>query len=400
MTVTNCQLCDSDKLDLVIDLGLHPLADTFWKAEDLSREEKRYLLQVLLCAGCGYAGLSEIVPAEERYTATDYSYTSSNSPVAVQHFAELASAVAARRKLAPKDLVVDIGSNDGTLLLAFQKEAGCRILGVDPSPNIARLAQERGAPTLAKFFDAAAVDEILENYGQPALICGTNVLNHASDLSDFMANIAKLVGEQGLAVFEVPYLPTLVATRAFDTIYLEHVSYFALRPLRAFFKKFGLVITHAEKIDYMGGSIRLFVGRGAESPAAAKLAGAEESAGIFRPETYKEFMKDIEGMKSRVLKEIEAVRARGEKIVGIGAATKGNTFLNYCGIDSGMLEFITDESPLKIGKYTPGSRIFIKGNDDIITPEIHYALILPWNIAGFLTEKLKDKNLQFITPGI
>ena len=158
MTLTKCQLCDSDKLDLVIDLGSHPLADTFWKAEDMPRQEKRYPLRVLLCRECGYAGLSEIVPAAERYTAQEYSYTSSNSPVAVRHFEELAEAVVTRRKIAKSDLVVDIGSNDGTLLLAFQKEAGCRILGVDPSPNIARIANKRGVPALAGVFYAAALN--------------------------------------------------------------------------------------------------------------------------------------------------------------------------------------------------------------------------------------------------
>ncbi|MDP3740714.1 MAG: class I SAM-dependent methyltransferase [bacterium] len=399
MSAIVCQLCGSKELTGIIDLGLHPLADTFWKAEDIPKTEKRYPLRVLLCQRCGYAGLETIVPAEERYTATDYSYTSSNSRVAVTHFQELASEVVRNRGIKENDLVVDIGSNDGTLLMAFRDQTGCQVLGVDPSPNIAKLANASGVPTLPNFFDEAAVDNILEQYGKPRLITGTNVLNHSSNIADFMGNIVKFLAPGGVFVFEVPYLLTLVESRAFDTIYLEHISYLAIKPLQKFFQRFGLAIEHLDKIDYMGGSIRVYVSRNKESREVANFVAAEEQAGIFQTGTYEKFMDDVKGLKAGVLREITELKARGEKIVGIGAATKGNTFLNYCGIDNTMLEFITEASPLKIGKFTPGSRIPIKSDADI-TPDFHYALILPWNIADFLKNKLADRNLKFITPKI
>lgn len=399
MTATHCQMCGSRDLNLIIDLGFHPLADTFWKPENLPKTEKRYPLRVLLCQDCGYAGLEAIVPAGERYTSTDYSYTSSNSPVAVKHFAELATDVASRRKFAKTDLVVDIGSNDGTLLRAFASQTGCQVLGVDPSPNIAALANASGIPTIASFFDGGAVSKILSEHKRVKIITGTNVLNHTSNIPDFMENVATLLAPDGVFVFEVPYLLTLVEKRAFDTIYLEHVSYLAVKPLREFFKRFGLVIERLTKNDYMGGSIRVYAGRGTESGEVVNYISAEEKAGIFQVATYEKFMKDIRDLKADVLKGIREIKAGGERIIGIGAATKGNTFLNYCGIDGKMLEFVTDSSPLKIGKLTPGNHIPVK-NDDDITPDIRYALILPWNIADFLKDKLRDRNLKFITPKI
>lgn len=399
MTATHCQLCESRDLSLIIDLGFHPLADTFWKPENLPKKEKHCPLRVLLCQDCGYAGLETIVPAGERYTCTDYSYTSSNSPVAVKHFVEMAADITSRRNITKADLVVDIGSNDGTLLQAFTNQTGCQIVGVDPSPNIAALANASGIPTIASFFDEGTVNNILSEHGRIGIITGTNVLNHTSNIPDFINNVTKLLTSDGIFVFEVPYLLTLVEKRAFDTIYLEHVSYLAVKPLQKFFKRFNLVIEHLTKNDYMGGSIRVYAGRGTESREVANYINAEEKAGIFQATAYEKFMKDIQGLKADVLREIREIKARGKQIVGIGAATKGNTFLNYCGIDSKILEFITDSSQLKIGKLTPGSHIPIK-NDEDITSDIRYALILPWNIADFLKDRLKGKNLEFITPKI
>lgn len=399
MQTTKCQLCGATELNVVIDLGMHPLADTFLRVEDLMKPEPTYPLRVLLCQNCGYVTLETIVPAEKRYTEMMYSYTSSNSPISVKHFLDTAQKITNRVKVTRKNLVVDIGSNVGTLLEAFRKQTGCRVLGVEPAQNIAELANQKGIQTMNGFFDDRVVNEIVRTHGQATIITATNVYNHITDLNRFMINISKLLAPNGVFVFEVPYLHTLVKTRAFDTIYLEHVSYFSVRPLRVFYKKFGLNIQHIKTTEYMGGSILVYVDRNQENAEVAKYARVEEQSGIYKVETYKKFMEDVAGLKEGVLKKIGGIRTRGQKIVGIGAATKGNTFLNYCGIDGSMFAFITDSSPLKIGKYTPGSRILIKSDSDI-TPDIHYALILPWNIAGFLMERLKNKNLEFIIPKI
>lgn len=399
MPTNRCQLCESYDLRPIIDLGKHPLADTFLKPEQLLDAERFYTLKVLLCKNCGYATLEHIVPAEERYVENDYSYTSSNSPVATSHFEEIANEAADLAKISADDLAVDIGSNDGTLLEMVRRKTGCRVVGVEPSLNIARLAKEKGIQTIQHFFGAEAVNEILR-HGKAKIITATNVYNHITDLNDFMKNINAILAEDGMFMFEAPYLLTLVEKNAFDTVYLEHVSYFGLKPLVKFFKKFDFSVCHVWKNDYMGGSVRAYVCRGRrESGRLKEFLLSEERAKIYEEATYEEFMRRTKSLKTQLMSDLYDAKARGEKIIGIGAATKGNTLLNYCGIDNTLLEFVTDSSPLKIGKFTPGSHLPIK-SDDAITAEIKTAVILPWNIAGFLQEKLKDLNLKFIIPHI
>ncbi len=394
-----CQLCNSTNLKLVIDLGYHPLADTFLSPVQLNEPEASYPLRVLLCEDCGYTTLQYVVPAKTRYQEVDYSYTSSNSPVAIKHFAEMAEQAINKLNLTSQDLVVDIGSNAGTLLESFRQLLGCEIMGVEPAPNIARLAEENKVPTINDFFNESSVEKIIQK--QPAkIITCTNTFNHITDLNAFMKNIGNLLADDGLFIFEAPYLLHLVQKTAFDTIYLEHVSYFSVKPFSKFFKQFGLYISHIEENEYMGGSVRVYVGKNNENKVLVeKYIQAEEEAGIYDLDTYKSFMSQIEKLKFNLYRQLSEVRSQGKKIIGIGAATKGNTLLNYCQINNSLISFITDSSPLKIGKYTPGSHIAIKSDTDI-TPDISHALILPWNIASFLKEKLKDLNLEFIIPKI
>lgn len=396
MITRKCQLCGSKNLKLIIDLGYHPLADTFLK--NLNEEEVFYPLRVLLCQNCGYATLQYIVPASTRYQKTDYSYTSSNSPVAVAHFGEMARQVIKRIKITEKDLVVDIGSNVGTLLKKFYQQINCKIIGVEPASNIAKLAKKDNVPTIHDFFSKTAARKILKKHGRAKTITCTNTFNHISDLNEFMKNIDRLLVKEGFFVFETPYLLDLVNNLSFDTIYLEHISYFSVRPFQKFFKKFGFFIWHLERNDYMGGSIRVYLGRKkTNQQLVKKYLKAEETAKIFEPKTYELLMAKVRDFKFRLCRQVYEAKAKGGKIIGIGAATKGNTLLNYCKIDNTLIDFITDASPLKIGKFTPGSHILIKSDQDI-TPGIKFALILPWNISQFLKKKLKHLNLRFIIP--
>jgi len=398
MITNKCQLCGSKNLKLIIDLGYHPLADTFLK--NLNEEEIFYPLRVLLCQDCGYVTLQHIVAEPTRYQKTDYSYTSSNSPVAAAHFKEIAQQAIERVKITEEDLVVDIGSNVGTLLKMFHEQKNCKVIGVEPAPNMAQLAEKDNILTIPDFFSKEAVAKILEKHGKAKAITSTNTFNHINDLNEFMKNIDELLAEDGCFVFETPYLLDLVNNLSFDTIYLEHVSYFAVKPFQKFFEKFGFFIQHLEKNDYMGGSIRIYLGRErTNEDLIKKYLEEEEQSKIFEPKTYEILMDKVRNLKSKLCSEIYEIKAKGSKIIGIGAATKGNTLLNYCKIDNTSIDFITDSSPLKIGKLTPGSHIPIKSDEDI-TSDIKFALILPWNIAGFLKEKLKHLNLEFITPQI
>lgn len=398
MPITHCLLCSLEDLASIVDLGEHPLADTFLKKERLQQEEPRYPLRVYMCRTCGHAMGGFVVSAEKRYQEHEYSYSAGNSPVSVGHFAEMADELIENNSLDKDDLVVDIGSNDGTLLKAVREKSGARVLGVEPS-QIAEIAEEKGIPTVQDFFGLRAVDRIVEE-GKARAIVATNVFNHIEDLDTFMRSIRSALTPGGIFVFEVPYLLTLVEKIAFDTIYLEHISYFSVKPLIPFFKKHGFIIVDIGDNDYMGGSIRISVSTdGEESSKVAGYVKKEEDAHLFDPATYVEFSRKVLQFKTSLLSDLRALKREGGRIIGIGAATKGNTLLNYCGIDTSLLEFVTDSSPLKIGKYMPGSRIPIKG-DDAISDDITHALILPWNIASFLKEKIAAKHpkLAFITP--
>lgn len=399
MRVDKCHLCGSSELTKVLDLGFHPLADFFMKPEQIDQVERRYPLSVLLCEKCGHGMNSFVVAKEERYQENDYSYDSGNSKISVQHFTDMAREVTERAGVKRGELVVDIGSNIGTLLRAF-KDLGAEIQGVDPAHNIAALANKNGIPTENDFFSASACEKILQR-GRAKAITITNAFNHISPLDEFMRNIVSILDEAGTFVIELPYFLEIIRKKHFDVIYLEHVSYIAIKPLVPYFKKFGLNITHLEENDYMSGSIRIFVGYGAESELVSKQIKIEEEAGIYDIDKWNKFASNIRDVKLRLLKELVEARANGGRIVAIGAAAKGNTLLNYCGIDTTLIDFATDASPLKIGKYTPGSHLPIL-SDDAIDTSVTHALILAWNIAPFLKGKIGPKfpHLKFITPHV
>lgn len=398
MSIPQCRVCLSQQLKTVIDLGFHPIADTFLLEKHLHEEQKAYPLRVMLCSSCGYAGLEYVVSSETRYQLVDYSYTSANSPVSVKHFNEVAQEVSDFVGLGPDDFVIDVGSNDGTLLAGFQSACGCKILGIEPAPNIAKRAVSLGIPTITKFFDATAVSEIL-TIGKPKVVATANVLNHASDLHAFVGTVKEVLRGDGVFVFEVPYLLDLVQKTAFDTIYLEHVSYYGIKPLKKLFEQFGYVIRRIEHTDYMGGSIRVYVGTGEEAVSVSEYVAKENAAALYELETYAAFMNRVQQMRLELCRELYDARSAGKKIVGIGAATKGNTLLNYCKIDSLLLDYVTDVSDLKVGKYTPGSHILIK-HDNELDDSVDVALILPWNIANFLVKKLGHLKCKFIIPHI
>ncbi len=261
------------------------------------------------------------------------------------------------------------------------------------------VSEKNDIPTIQDFFNASAAKRIAEK-GGARVITSTNSFNHISDLSEFIENIRTALQPDGVFVFEVPYLLPLIQKTAFDTMYLEHISYFSVSPLSAYFKKKGMVITDIVENDYMGGSIRISVAKsGAAFLELQQWIARETNEKLFEADTYAQFRGRVEDFKSSLMAELTAAKKGGGRLIGIGAATKGNTLLNYCGITSDLLEFITDASSYKIGKYTPGSHILIQP-DEAITETVTHALILPWNIGDFLKAKLSPKypRIVFITP--
>lgn len=400
MPVTQCILCNSKKLKKVLSLGFHPLADSFLSHEQLHKEEMRYPLEILLCGSCGHVMNSYVVEPTHRYRR-EYSYDSGNSAVSVHHFETMAKDVSKRAGVMSGDIVVDIGSSVGTLLKAFEKHAGTTSIGIEPAWNIAKISRKNRIHTIEEFWGKKAADAVLKK-GKAKVVTATNCFNHIEKPRVFIANILRVLKRDGVFVFEVPYLLPLVQKSAFDTMYLEHISYFAVAPLRKFFASLGCAIQHVEENEYMGGTIRIYVSRESKEGASVKeFLARERAAGLAKVSTYMSMAARVQVLKQRLLREVLAIRQKGGVVIGIGAAAKGNTLLNYCTLDESTISFITDASPLKLNKYTPGSHIPILP-DSAITPAVTHALILPWNIAEFLTKKLSPLHpkLKFIIPHV
>ena len=399
MKITQCRLCNAKSIEKVVDLGYHPLADTFLPAELLYGPETWYPLELGSCRACGHVFTLYSVSAVERYQKQDYSYDSSNSRVSIAHFKEFAEAVLAEKTPSVGALIVDIGSNVGTLLGHFKALGHANVLGVEPSANISALAVAAGIPTLTDFFGAGIVDA-LRRAGPVQVLLSANVLNHADDLGALLSTARDVLASDGLFVFEVPYLLDLVRGTAFDTIYHEHVHYYGIKPLAACLQRHGYSIRKVERLDYMCGSIRVHTCLGGRhDPSVDALIAAEEAFGLYELDTYRRFMARVRTVKLTVTAHLAQIRAEGGKIIGIGAATKGNTFLNYCRLDGDSIAYIADASPLKVGKLTPGSHIPIVADQDI-DPAATHALILPWNIAPMLQDKLAHLGLEFYVPQV
>ena len=399
MKITHCRLCQSSRVHKVVDLGYHPLADTFLPESAQFGPEVSFPLQLGSCQDCGHVFTLYAVSAHDRYQKHDYSYDSSNSKVSIRHFKEFSDTVLAWAQPRRDALIVDVGSNVGTLLSHFKDSGYSKVLGVEPSRNIAELAQAAGVPTLIDFFDEVAAARLGE-VGKVELLLSSNVVNHADDLPAILHTAASVLSVSGSFVFEVPYLLDLIQRTAFDTIYHEHVHYYGVKPLAACLARHGFAIAKIERLEYMCGSIRVYARRGSShAREVVQMIRHEEHCRLYETATYAAFMRRVQAVKFAVNQHLSAVRAKGGKIIAVGAATKGNTLLNYCRLDTDVIAYVTDSSPLKIGKCMPGSHIPILGDHQIDSAVTH-ALILPWNIAQFLIDKLAHLNLEFYVPQV
>jgi SAM-dependent methyltransferase len=402
-----CLSCKSADLREIVNLGMHPMADTFVPADRLDAGDRVYPLICDLCVRCGQVQLRTVTDPAERYSEFDYSYTSSNSKTSQNHWIEFAGSVAARTGLKSADTVLEVGSNDGFLTEQFQK-LGCKCLGVDPSPAMARLAEKRGVRTLAGLFGRACASQVEQSLGRkPALIAANNVFNHANDPLDFALGVKELLAPEGVFVFELPYWLQSVAQRKFDQIYHEHVSYFTVKYAVNLFRSIGMSVHHVDEVDYHGGSIRVFVRHDsapdaleAPGPEVARFIENETRAGLFDAAAYQPFMAQIQTARNRFLIEIYKLKLEGKPVVCVGAAAKGNTFLNYYNLDASVIDCVTESSPSKIGKFTPRTRIPICPDQNLAQYDSVHAIILSWNLSAALQGVLKKINprIHFLNP--
>jgi len=399
----DCRLCHGTNLETFLDFGMHPHSDGFVRAEKLSEPEPVYPLAVNLCTGCGQVQISYIVKPEILYGSDDYLYDGAITETGRKHFRQMAKDIVQEFSVAPGSLAVDIGSNVGLLLATFREE-GMVIQGVDPTPRMTKIAIENGLDTITECFSANVARRIVAEKGRASIVTGTNVIAHIDDVDDLMEGIDMLLTENGVFVFEAPHLLHLIEKRAFDTIYHQHLSYFSVKPIAAFAARFDMELFDVKEADIHGGSIRFCIGRtGAHAvqPAIARLVDRETKAELHSLKRMQQFTRDVHTLRHQLITMLQNLKDEGKRLAGIGAPAKGSTLLNFCGLNSSILEYVTEKNTLKVGRFTPGTHIEIVNDDELLRRKPNFALILPWNFAPEIKKNLSAYTAQggqFILP--
>lgn len=397
-----CRVCNSRDLKEFLSLGKTPLANSFLPKEQLSQREGSFPLAICFCQKCKLVQLTYVVPAEAMFK--NYVYVSSTSNTFKAHFTKMADDISKEFNFDEKSLAVDIGSNDGILLKGFQKSK-VQVIGVEPAANVAKIAEENGIETINSFFNKDAAKEIVARKGHADVVTATNVFAHVNDIDGFAENVKYILKKDGIFVIEVQYFVDTVKKMTFDNIYHEHLSYFTLTSLIYFFKRHRMEIFNVQRVDSHGGSLRAFVkkneGRHKTGKNVDKILKYEKEIGVDNLELYREFAREVYGVRERLKSYVEGIKNQGMSIAGYGAPAKSTTLLNFCGIGSDFLDYIVDENPLKIGLYTPGTHIPVVGPDFIDKKRPDYILILAWNFAEEIlakTKKYSSQGTKFIIP--
>ena len=399
---STCRICDGTALVLLFSLGASPLANGLVRREDLDREEPRFPLDVHMCTGCGHVQLLDIVDPVILFR--DYVYVSGTSASFVRHFTTYAEEVSRRLDLPPGAFVVDVGSNDGTLLRAF-RDRGHRVLGIDPAVEIARRASADGIETLPEFLSSELAERIRRERGAADLVVANNVFAHVDDLAGFLQGVKQLLAPGGAFVFEVSYLVDVYEKTLFDTIYHEHLSYHTVGPLRRLFERTGMVLFDAERVPSHGGSLRGYARlaghAGGPTVAVERLAQEEERAGFSRPDTFRDFFVRVQARGRELRDLLQQLRTSGRRIAGFGAPAKATTLMHAFGIGANLVDYIVEDNPLKQGLFTPGFHIPIVGPDRLREDPPDYLLLLAWNFAQPIIERHRpfaDRGGRFIVP--
>lgn len=402
-TRTQCRLCDAAHLEQILALGETPLANELVRSEERGRVQDRFPLNIWRCLACGHVQLLDVVDPERLFR--QYVYVSATSPVFVEHLRRYAESTARWAGLAPGSRVVEIGSNDGTLLRCF-KELGMRVLGIDPARALAERATQAGLETLPEFFTLPLAKRLRQQGVDASLVAANNVFAHADDLTGIAEGVAHLLTPDGLFVFEVSYWLDVVERGLFDTIYHEHLSYHAVKPLVAFFHRHGLEMIDAIRVDSQGGSLRGIVQlKGAGRPRHARveaLAALEESRGLYDPSTYRRLAETIRRQKAALVDVLTRLKAQGKRIAGFGVPAKATTLMFHFGIGPEMLDYLVDDNPLKQGLYSPGHYLPIRSASALANgSRPDYLLILAWNFAESIIGKhgaFREAGGRFIVP--
>ena len=393
---TDCRACSKRNLVRILDLGKTPPANAFLKKP---QKQALYPLRVNWCKDCNMVQLAHIV--DPKLLFENYVYVSSTSPVFVGHFEDLSKKIIKQLRLKKNSLVVDIGSNDGILLKPFQKR-GMRVLGIEPAKNIAKRASKDGIPTIADFFSVNLAKKVVSKFGQADLVTATNVFAHIDDLDEVVAGIKLLLKPEGIFLIEVAYLKDFITKNLFDTVYHEHLCYWAVRPMKVLAQRLGLKIFDVNHVPTHGGSIRgMMKLKGAKRPVTNSVASfvlREKRLSLNKLTPYLALAKRIEKNRVALNKLLAKLKQRGKRVIGYGAPAKATTLLSYFGIDNQILDFIVDDSPYKQGLYTPGTHIPVLAAEQMYKTKPDYMVILAWNFADSIIKAHKDFGGRFIIP--
>jgi len=401
--IPDCRFCGAPLTTTMVDLGVHPLCESFLREDQLNDMEPHYPLHVRVCGECFLAQIGEYVEPAEIFD--DYAYFSSYSDSWLKHASDYVDMMVERFSLDVDSHVLEVASNDGYLLQYFQKH-GIDVLGVDPAFTVAEAAIAKGIPTVTRFFNEAFASELVADGYKADVLLGNNVLAHVPDINSFVAGVPVILAKDGIATFEFPHLMRLMDENQFDTIYHEHWSYLSLGTTRKVFTAHGMTIFDVEELSSHGGSLRLFIKHDNDDskPITARigeLLEREDAFGLSDLATYDLFSEKVKATKRALLETLLRVKNDGGSIVIYGAAGKGNTLLNYCGIGVDFIDYASDRTPYKHGRYTPGTHIPIYSPERIAETRPDYVLILPWNLKKEIMAQLAyigDWGGRFIIP--
>ena len=397
-----CRACDGRRLVRFLELGPQPLANANLGSPGDAAAEPRFPLDLYFCEDCALVQLLDVIDPEVLFR--HYLYVTGTSETIAQHNRGYARTVTDLLRLGADDLVVEVASNDGSLLSCF-KDLGVRTLGVEPATNIAQLARERGIETVNEFFDAPTGAKLRAERGAARAVIGNNVLAHVDDTQGFLRGARALIDEDGLVITEVPWAGEMLEKLEYDTVYHEHLCYFSVSALMRLCEKAGLVLVRIDHVPVHGGSVRMYAGlpshHGGHSSAVLAEVEHERQMGLTSLARWQRFARDVAEQRAQLLELLRSLAAQGKSLAAYGAPAKGNTMLNYCGIGTDLLPFTVDRNPLKVGTWTPGMHIPVLPVETLLERQPDYVLILPWNFADEIMRQQAEyrrRGGRFILP--
>jgi len=399
-----CRFCKTPLIDRFADLVSSPPSNSFLTQEQLNEPETFYPLMLYVCNKCFLVQIDEYKKSDEIFDK-EYAYFSSFSESWLQHAKSYVEMITQKLDLNQSSHVIEIASNDGYLLQYF-KEKAIPCLGIEPAKNTAQVAREKGIEVVTRFFGQMLAEELVNTGKTGDLLIGNNVLAHVPNINDFVAGLKRALNAQGVITMEFPHLMKLVAFNQFDTIYHEHFSYLSLHTVEMIFASHGLTVFDVEQIPTHGGSLRIYAKHTEDTSRDISadvdiLKQQEAAVGMLDIEYYQSFQQKIDAVKDDLLKFLLEQKRSGKTVAAYGAAAKGNTLLNYCGVKKDLIPFVVDVSPHKQGKFLPGIHIPVVYEEEIQKLKPDFVLILPWNLKSEISQQLsyiRDWDGQFVVP--